>query len=215
MKKNILYVLSTALVVAALFSNSYAQLAVKASGNKTFTLSDKVGKNQFEWISEAPLEKINGTAEGIEGAITFDPKKPNTIKATISAQVSTMRTGNDMRDGHVKSATWLDAEKYPKIIFTATSIKNVKANGNTLTADVIGDFSMHGITKKLTVPMSLHYMDASPKTSERAPGDLVMINSTFTVSLKDFKVEGSKGTIGNKVGETITINAKLFGASGL
>jgi polyisoprenoid-binding protein YceI len=210
---------ATMFIITILFvaqASMFAQaLSVSASGTKEVVLSGRVGKNQFIWISDAPFEKINGTAEGVGGTLTINPKDLRFIKGTISAQVATMKTGNDMRDEHLRGTNWLDASNYPAITFTADSVSNVKVSENKMTADVTGGFTMHGVTKTLTIPFTLQYIDASEKTRERAPGDFVMLTADFEVALKDFDVQGSKGIIGNKVGEKIQINAKLFGSTEL
>ena len=190
-------------------------LAVKAKGAKKVVFSDRVGKNQFTWSSDAPLEKIKGTADEVSGWLSIDPANPKSVRGTVSAKVASMKSGNDVRDEHLRSANWLNAEKHPEITFVAQSIAGAKVSGNTLTANVTGNFSMNGVTRKVTVPISLKYIDASAATKERAPGDLVMITADFNIALKDFNVAGSKGTIGSKVGEKITISAKLFGSTGL
>lgn len=207
---------ATIIIAATATAHTIAQpLAVSASGQKKVTLSDKVGKNQFTWVSDAPLEKINGTAEGINGTLTIDPKNVAGIRGTISAQVATMKTGNSTRDGHLRSDQWLDAAKYPTISFTVASVKDVNISGATATGVAVGNFTMHGITKSVAVPFTLKYIEESAKTRERAPGDLVMLTAQFTISLKDFNIAGSRGTIGSKVGETIVVKAQLFGATGL
>jgi hypothetical protein len=66
----------------------------------------------------------------------------------------------------------------------------------------------------MSIPFKLTYIDESAKTRARAPGDLMMLTSDFTVSLKDFGVAGAQGYVGSKVGETITVSAKLFGSTG-
>lgn len=190
-------------------------LNVKGSGSKKITLSDRVGKNQFEWLSTAPLEEIKGTADGVTGSLTFDPKKPATLRGTVSVTVASMKSGNDMRDEHLRGAQWLDAAKHPAISFTITSVSGLKTNGNQITGQATGNFTMHGVTKAITVPFTLQYIDESAKTKERAPGDLVMVTADFNVALKDFNVAGSKGTVGSKVGESIKVSAKLFGSTGL
>lgn len=190
-------------------------LEVKASGKKKFTLSDRVGKNQFVWVSTAPAEEIKGTAEGITGTVTFDPKKPQALKGTVSAQVATMKSGNDKRDEHLKSPMWLDGAKYPAITFTIASVKNLTFSKSEMKGNAVGKFTMHGVTKAMTIPFTLFYADASANTGQRAPGDLILLTADFTVSLKDFKVAGREGIIGSKVGETIKISAKLYGSSGL
>jgi polyisoprenoid-binding protein YceI len=190
-------------------------LTVSASGTKRVTLSDQVGKNQFSWTSDAPLEKIMGTCEGVTGTISIDPKNPSGITGTISASTGTMKTGNATRDGHVKSAQWLDASAYPAITFRITRVSGLKAAGINLTGTATGAFTMHGVTRTISVPFTLKYIDASPATAKRAPGDLVQITTTFSIALKDFNVAGARGMVGSKVGETIDITANLFGSTGL
>lgn len=186
-----------------------------ASAQKTVTISDRVGKNQFTWTSDAPLEKIKGTAEGVSGKLTLDPANIGSIRGTISAQVSTMKSGNGTRDGHLKSAQWLDAAKYPTMSFTIASVSNAKTTGNVTTGTATGQFTMHGVSKTISVPFKLTYLAESAKTRERAPGDLVMISADFNVKLADFNVAGGKGAIGSKVGEQIAVSAQLFGSTGL
>lgn len=186
-----------------------------ASAQKTVTISDRVGKNQFTWISDAPLEKIKGTAEGVSGKLTLDPANMNSIRGTISAQVSTMKSGNGTRDAHLKSAQWLDAAKYATISFTIASVSNAKTSGNVTTGTATGQFTMHGVSKTMSIPFKLTYLPESAKTRERAPGDLVMISADFNVALADFNVAGTKGTVGSKVGDKIAVTAQLFGSTGL
>lgn len=190
-----------------------AQLGVRATGSKTVTLSDRVGKNQFTWTSDAPLEKIKGTAEGVSGSFTIDPKNLAGLRGTISAQVATMKTGNGTRDEHLRGAQWLDAARHPQISFTIASVSNVRVTGNKATATATGTFSMHGVTRQMSIPFTITWLDESAATQKRAPGDLVMVEASFTVALKDFKVAGSQGLVGSKVGETIAITAKLFGST--
>jgi polyisoprenoid-binding protein YceI len=206
-----------AAAVASLFlagTGASAQgLAVSASGAKKVTLNNAVSANQFIWLSDAPMEKIKGTTEGVSGTITLDPKNLSTIRGTISAQTRTMKSGNATRDGHLVGPQWLDAGKYPTITFTIASVSNIKVSGNSATGTATGTFTLHGKSKQMSVPFKLTYVDESAKTRERAPGDLVMITADFTVALKDFDIAGTKGLVGSKVGETIDVSAKLYGST--
>ncbi|MEO6940029.1 MAG: YceI family protein [Candidatus Kapaibacterium sp.] len=197
------------LVIASGSAN--AQLTVSSSGAKQVTLNDKVNNNQFVWVSEAPLENTRGTSEGVTGTFSIDPANIAAMRGTISSLVATMKTGNAARDNHLVGPQWLDATKYPKISFTITSIAGVLTTGNIATGTATGTFMMHGISKTITIPFKLTYLSENDKTRQRAPGDLVMISADFTIALKDFKVAGSEGVIGSKVGEVIKINAQLFG----
>ncbi|HET6513403.1 MAG TPA: YceI family protein [Candidatus Kapabacteria bacterium] len=210
------YLILALLVFAGLAapSLSVAQaLKVAAKGTKTITLSDKVGKNQFSWTSTAPLENILGTAEGVKGSITLDPQNLKTLKAKISVDVNTFKSGNETRDEHIKSAQWLNAAKHGTIEFSLANVEGLKTEGSKATGTAKGTFTMNGVSKELAIPFALEYLDASERTKKRAAGDLAVITADIQVALKDFNVAGSAGTIGNKVGETIKISAKLFGST--
>lgn len=204
---------AAAALILAVTAPATAQLAVSSAGAEKVTLSDRVGNNQFTWSSDAPLEKIKGTAGGVSGSFTIDPKNLAGIRGTVSAQVATMKTGNGTRDEHLRGGQWLDAARYPQISFTIASVSNVKVNGNKATATATGTFSMHGTSKQMSIPFAITWLDESPATLKKAPGDLVMITADFTVALKDFKVAGAQGIVGSKVGETIAVSAKLFGST--
>ncbi len=214
-KTHIMITLATAVALLSASGSLVAQpLAVGTAGAKTVTLNDKVGKNQFTWLSDAPLETIKGTCEGITGRLTLDPKNIGATRGTVSAQVATMKSGNATRDGHIKDAQWLDAGGSPTISFSITSVGNVKINGNSATAVATGRFTMHGVTRNIAVPFKLTYVVESSATQKRAPGDLVMMTAEFDLKLADFNIAGAKGYIGSKVGATIKITAQLYGSTG-
>ncbi len=208
--RSLLTLASLGLLLSGGAANAH-RLMSATSVVETITLNDKVNKNQMVWISEAPLENIKGATDGVTGTFTFDPSDVSKIRGSISTMTKMMKTGNATRDNHLWSAEWLDANHHPEISFTITSVEGVKTTGNNSTATAIGNFTMHGVTKRVSVPFKLTYVPESDKTRQRAPGDLVMINADFTISLKDFKVAGQEGTVGSKVGEVIKINAQLFG----
>ena len=203
---------ATAAAVLLIASNALAQLNV-AGGPKKFTWNDRVSKNQFVWVSEAPVENIRGTSEGITGSITFDPKDLRTMRGTISTATRTMKTGNGTRDSHLLSAEWMDAAKYPAITFNITGVSEIKTNAAGASGLASGDFTMHGVTKHLAIPFQMTYLAESAKTRERAPGDLIVVKANFNIALKDFNITGTSGLVGSKVGESIKIDAQLFGNS--
>lgn len=68
---------------------------------------------------------------------------------SFSADVNSINTEDEKRDGHLKSADFFDAEKFPKITFKSTSMKpNAKLGKTAYT--LTGDLTMHGVTKKVT-----------------------------------------------------------------
>jgi polyisoprenoid-binding protein YceI len=160
-------------------------------------------KGQTKWISDAPVEKIVGTAAGT-AELKIDLADLSTLKGKISFSVDSMMTGNAMRDGHLKSPTWLDATQFPEITFDIISAKVLEApTGDAVKAakvEATGKFTLHGVSTDMTIPATLKWK-----------GDKLKISADFNVKLAEYKVEGKAGVVGNKVGDTIAITATLKG----
>ena len=79
-------------------------------------------------------------------AVDFNEANPalSTVEAHIDA--SSIDTGMDARDAHLRSEDFFDAAKYPELVFRSTSIKKV---GDDYTID--GDLTMHGQTRSVTL----------------------------------------------------------------
>jgi polyisoprenoid-binding protein YceI len=178
------------------------------AASQTYTLSDANGKKQITFESKAPVEYMLGIAEGISGTIVMDPTKPDLgLEAMVSVPVSQMQTGNDMRDEHLRSDTWLNAVKYPGIRFelTSTSENKVskKADGSWLVkAD--GVFTLKGISRAMVVPVTL-----------KQAGNKLRVSGRFSVHLEDFGVNGPMGIkmIGLKVAPDVQVNVNLVGSA--
>lgn len=194
-------------------ANFFAQgFSVKASGLQTFSFEDESGRNQATFHSTTPLEDVTGTATDISGTVTFDVNDFSTLKGTIIVKVASFKTGIDLRDHHLRSANWLDAEAYPDIAFEIKNVSNIKKIAdNKLTADVTGDFSVHGVTKEVTAEAEVQYLDESEATRKRAPGDLLGVQAKFNITLSDYNVENA--VIGSKVAENIEITVNIVGSN--
>jgi polyisoprenoid-binding protein YceI len=201
-------------LVLILFSEIFAQgFKVKATGDQTFNFEDKAGRNQTTFFSSMPVEDINGMASGVSGYVTFDIKNfASTLKGKITIATSSLKSGIALRDEHMLSAGWLDAEKYPEITFTIKKVTNAKNEAdNKLTAKIVGDYTMRGITKEVTADAIVTYLDENEKTKMRTPGDLLGVKADFTVKLSDFGVKND--VIGNKVADTIEVGVNITGSN--
>ena len=69
-------------------------------------------------------------------------------KIEFSVDAGSINTDDEKRDGHLKSADFFDVEKFPKITFVSKSMKPGKIKG---TYTLIGDLTMHGVTKSITL----------------------------------------------------------------
>ncbi len=207
-------VLKSIIVIFILLANVYPQgFNIKAKGLQTFSFEDKTGRNQATFFSTTPLEDVNGLTTDIKGTVSFNVEDfANTLKGEVSISTGSLKTGIEMRDHHLASDKWLNAEQYPTIMFKIKSVKNVKSvSDNKLEADVIGDFTLHGVTKEVTAHSTITYLDESPATKERGPGDLLGVNAKFNIVLSQYDVANK--VLGEKVSDNIVITVNIVGSN--
>ncbi len=186
-------------------------------GQKTFKVNKAVGTSNIVFNSDAPLEKIKGTADAVTGEFKLDPAHLELTTGRIEVKVESMSTAISKRDEHMRSDVWLNANKYPTIVVDVQRLSDVvvetRGGRRIAVAKAIGTFTLHGVTKPLTADVTITYLPESSDTKKRASGDLVSIKTDFTVTLKDHNVVGKSGLVGSKVGEVITVEANLFANS--
>jgi len=158
-------------------------------------------KGSPEFVSEAPLEKIVGVSEGLL-TLTGDFADLKTLKAVVVIPVASMRTGNEIRDDHLRGEGWLNGKANPNVEFTSTAIEVLKQKGDATKGkaklSAVGNISINGVSKPLTAEVVVKWSPASVK-----------LKTKFSVALADFEVKGSEGVVGNKVGKSIDIKAKF------
>ena len=69
-----------------------------------------------------------------------------TAKVTFTAEIDSISTGAEQRDGHLKSPDFFDAAKFPQLKFVTTRYENVDHDGSY---EVYGDLTIHGVTKSV------------------------------------------------------------------
>lgn len=212
MKLRIILTALALMVFTAGTSSAGTGFNLSTKGTKTITLNNKVGANQAQFSSKAPLENIDGGTATVTGSFTLDLGNLEATTGKVLVAVNTMQTGIALRDRHLQEKDWLDAESNPNITFDIKKLSGVQivssgGGKGVAKANAEGVFTLHGVGKPMTVSIEITYV-------EKAPNDLVMIKvNDFPVSLKEHGVAGRKGIIGSKVSETITIKAMLYGSA--
>lgn len=158
---------------------------------KTFFCNDEKKRDVVTFTSKAPLETIVGTTAEIIGLVETDPSDINTTKARFEVDLASLKTGISMRDGHMRDQ-FLETSTYPKAIFELTKV--VKASQQTLEdqkpIDVVaeGNFTVHGVTKQVTIPLKITYLKESDATKVKGPGDLIKIDAAWNLLLSDYNI---------------------------
>ena len=183
---------------------------VQAKGEKTFNFKTG-GTNQASFYSTTSLEDVQGLTKEIGGSITFNVNDFSTVQGEIVFPVLSLNTGIEKMVKDLRSDSWLDAEKYPEISFKVKKAVNIKqVSDGKIEADVIGDFFLHGVTKEDTAKATITYLEESPVTLQRMPGDLLGVQAKFNIKLSDYNIRHM--LLGKRVAEKIEITVNLVGS---
>src|SRR5437660_411924 len=135
MKSNLLLVLSVVLAAGSL------------RAGETYTI-DPVHSTVGFAVSHMVINTVKGKFDEFSGTLVLDNGIVQQAKGLILTK--SINTGVAARDKDLKSDTFFDVEKYPTITFQ--SKKTEKKGNETM---VVGDFTMHGVTKEITLPITI------------------------------------------------------------
>jgi polyisoprenoid-binding protein YceI len=94
-----------------------------------------------------------GRTNNVTGTLTIDGTTVDDV--TVTADLRDLQSDNGFRDGRIRSSG-LESDRFPEAKFVLTSpitLPSVPAAGETIKADATGDFTLHGVTKRVTVPI--------------------------------------------------------------
>ena len=186
--------------------------SVALAAPQSFDFKDAKGVNNVQFLLDAPLEPISGSASGISGTVTFDPANPGATKGKIIVDATSLFVPNSMMKDHMLGKDWVDAANNKEITFEAKELKNVKTTGDTTTADAVGTFTLRGVTKDITVPVKITYLkDMLGKRMQNAKGDLLVIRANFSVKRTDYGINPKAPE--DKVADKIDLTLSIAGAS--
>jgi polyisoprenoid-binding protein YceI len=179
-----------------------AALAAPASAD-TYS----VDKNHSEAAFQVRhiLTKVRGTFRDFSGTINYDKAKPDNSTVEFRIKATSIDTGNQKRDDHLRSADFFDVATNPEIVFKSTKV--VAKGGNKF--DVTGDFTMHGVTKSITLPVSFLGEQKFGK------GVKAGFETALTINRKDYGLNWNRALesggvlVGEEVEIAINIEADL------
>lgn len=131
---------------------------------------------------------VEGNFETIKGKIAFDDNDLATSKFNLNVDVTSIATGNWLKNRHAKSEKWFNADKFPTINLTST--KFTKSNNGYI---VDGVLEIHGVKKQVSLPFTF--------TNN-------IFKSKFTVNRLDYGVgtmEGMSKKVSNEIKLEISI----------
>jgi polyisoprenoid-binding protein YceI len=155
-------------------------------------------------IKHVMVSKVRGRFTAVTGEITtaYNPLD-SSVTATIEA--TSIDTSNAMRDDHIRSADFFDAENHPTLTFTSTGVRHTH---NEFLID--GDLTIRGVTKPVSLTVETPEFGANPQGGTKAGFSAATeINRTdFGVSYNG-PIPGGGVALGEKVQIILEIEADL------
>ena len=130
-----------------LFSTSYAQ-------EETFTIDRAHSVIGFSIKIAGGFSEVDGKFTDFKVNSTVESGTYNLKKVDVEIQATSINTGTEGRDNHLRTDDFFDVENFPTITF-----KSTKINQNGASYEVEGDFSMHGFTNRITIPFKRTHDD--------------------------------------------------------
>jgi polyisoprenoid-binding protein YceI len=145
------------------------------------------------------VSKVRGTFTDFSGAIVVAEDGTPSVSAEI--EVTSVNSGNDRRDEHLKADDFFDAEQFPTASFVSTAVRPDGAR-YVLT----GDFTLRGVTRP--VELTLAFNGVNPGMGH---GEVAGFEASVVLSRKDFgiTIDMPLETGGTVVGDEVSITLEI------
>jgi polyisoprenoid-binding protein YceI len=149
------------------------------------------------------ITNVRGGFSGVQGTVVYDPQNPTASSIEVVIDANTINTLEAARDTHLKSADFLDVEKYPTIDFKSRSI-TLDGDGEL---SLKGDLTVHGATREVVLKAEV------PSAETKDPWGNARIGASATTRIKrsDFGLNWNAAleTGGFLVGDNLKIELEV------
>ncbi len=111
------------------------------TGTTTYAIDASHSQVGFA-VKHMMFSTVRGNFNGFEGTVEVDHDNPANSSVSVTIDASTITTGDERRDEHLRSADFFDVAVYPTITFKSTSVDFKNADDFTIS----GELTMHGVT---------------------------------------------------------------------
>ncbi len=149
-------------------------------------------------VRHMTISNVTGTLGTVTGTVTLDEKDITKSACEASINTKELDTRNGKRDEHLRSKEFLDVEKFPTVTFKCTKFAKAGAK-----LKIVGDLTLHGVTKPVTLDAEISPEITSPFTK----GKIRAISASTQIKRRDFGVNWS-GPVANSsmiVGDDVKI----------
>ena len=178
---------------------AFASLTLIASA-QTWTLDKTHAKLGFA-ITHLTISEVEGQFKSFDIKLTAKKEDLSDAVIEVTADINTIDTDDEKRDGHLKSADFFDAANYPTLSFKSTSYK--KEGSDKYKYILTGNLTMHGVTKTVTLDVTYNGSTIHPYTQKTILGFKIK----GTLKRSDFSI--STGTPTTVLSDEVTIHSNV------
>ncbi len=117
-------------------------------------------------VNHMGFSTIMGSFSDVKGTVNYDVKAPSKTNMNFTVATDSIDTNWAARDEHLKTDEFFNVAKYPTMTFKSTQVTFI----NPQQAKVMGNFTMLGQTKPMTLDVTLNKIANSPLTKEPVVG---------------------------------------------
>jgi len=135
-------------------------------------------------------------------AITLNNDEKDITKSTVSVVIkaTSINTGIEGRDRHLRTADFFDVEKFPEITFKS---ERIEKKGKQFIAH--GPLTMHGVTKPIALPFTVTGTFTNPTNKKISVG----YSAKMVLNRRDFGINYARQDSPTFVGDNITVEIEL------
>ena len=147
------------------------------------------------------VAKVSGSFREFSGTITADFENLDRSSVEFVIKTASIDTGNEQRDGHLRSPDFFDVDQYPEITFKSNKV--TKKDKDTYV--VAGTLSMHGVSKPVVLNVD-YFGEVEAMGGTRAGYEI-----TTTIDRQDYGVSWNRllDTGGLVLGDTVEVMINL------
>lgn len=149
-------------------------------------------------VEHLELVDVYGRFNEVEGTVTFDPENAEEASVRITIQTDSVDTGNEARDKHLRSDDFLNTAEHPTMTFESTAWEK-KEDG---LYHVTGNFTLHGTTREITVPVKFAGVKKGMRGETRAG-----FETEFTIDRTEYGMDKTVGPVGAEIEIVLAVEA--------
>ncbi len=126
-------------------------MMLSATANAADYVIDTQGAHAFVTfkIKHLGYSWLHGRFNRFDGSFSYDAKTQTGSNILVNIDTASLDSNHAERDKHLRGKDFLNVDKYPTATFKSTNVKFTDDD----TATVTGDFTLHGVTKRITFKM--------------------------------------------------------------